>query len=261
MDLNNFEQSPDVASAQKKCVSQNRVPNQKKCVSQNRVPNEQSPDVAELYSPKRVALIAEKLELRPGEAMDLTTGWDFNIERHRDAARRYLTKARPKLLIGSPMCTMFSTLQNLTPWTCERDRKLEEAKVHMELTASMYRLQRSLGGHFLHEHPVAATSWKLKCIKDLEYEENVYITVADLCMYGLETRGDQKGSRVKAKKTTRFMTSSPEIARTLSVRCDRSHWHQALVSGRASKAQEYPERLCQAICKGLMKQLELDEII
>ena len=128
----------------------------------------------------------------------------------------------------------------------------------MEFTVAMYRIQRSLGGHFLHEHPATASSWKLKCVRDMMQEEGVHTTVADLCMYGLQTRGDSKGELVRAKKTTKFMTSSPEIARALSRRCDRSHWHQTLTSGRVEKAAIYPEGLCRAICRGLVKQLELD---
>ena len=35
-------------------------------------------DVAEVHSPPRVTLEAQKFSLRPGEAMDLRTGFDFN---------------------------------------------------------------------------------------------------------------------------------------------------------------------------------------
>ena len=49
-----------------------------------------------------------------GQSMDLTTGLDLTLSRHRNAAREYLRRAKPKLVIGSPMCTMFSSLQNLT---------------------------------------------------------------------------------------------------------------------------------------------------
>ena len=72
-----------------------------------------SHDIAEVYSPKRVTLEAAKYGLQPGEAMDLTTGWDFREERHREAARKYVRIMKPKLLIGSPECRMFSALQNL----------------------------------------------------------------------------------------------------------------------------------------------------
>ena len=43
------------------------------------------------------------------------------------------------------------------------------------------------------------------------------------------------------------------------MRCDKSHWHQPLVAGRASKAQEYPDGLCKAICRGLANQKRYDE--
>ena len=38
-----------------------------------------SVDVCEVFSPPRVGLEASKYGLQPGDAMDLTTGWDFNI--------------------------------------------------------------------------------------------------------------------------------------------------------------------------------------
>ncbi len=59
-------------------------------------------DVAEVYSPRRVTAEAKKWGLRPGDAMDLTNGWDFTLKRHRGAAKKYVKEARPKLLIGSP---------------------------------------------------------------------------------------------------------------------------------------------------------------
>ena len=104
---------------------------------------EHRPDIAEIYSPRRVTLEAVKFGMKAGEAMDLTTGLDFNDPRHRDAA---------------PMCTMFSTLQNLSRWSREKEQKLKEAKAHMEFALKMYREQRRLGGHFLHEHDIMEAS-------------------------------------------------------------------------------------------------------
>ena len=71
----------------------------------------ESPDVSEVYSPPRVTTTATSMGLKAGEAMDLLTGWDFTLKRHRDAALAYVKRARPSLLIGSPECTMFSMLQ------------------------------------------------------------------------------------------------------------------------------------------------------
>ena len=49
-----------------------------------------SVDVAEIYSPPRVALEAEKFGLKPGWSMDLTTVWDFRLKEDREKARKYV---------------------------------------------------------------------------------------------------------------------------------------------------------------------------
>ena len=43
-------------------------------------------DVAEIYSPPRVTEEAAKHRLVPGEALDLSTGWNFSFETDRQAA-------------------------------------------------------------------------------------------------------------------------------------------------------------------------------
>ena len=68
-----------------------------------------------------------KYGLQPGEAMDLRTGWDFSIQRHREAARRDALEVQPRLLIGSPECAMFSAWNTLHRWTSTRAARLEEA--------------------------------------------------------------------------------------------------------------------------------------
>ena len=81
-----------------------------------------SVDIAEMYSPPRITEEAQRFGLKPGEAMDLSTGWDFSKVEDRNKAWRYLHEKQPKLVIGSPMCTMFSTLQFLSRWTEEKTR-------------------------------------------------------------------------------------------------------------------------------------------
>ena len=59
-------------------------------------------DIAEMYSPPRCTAMAAEMGLKPGEAMDLTTGWGFTLERHRSAAREYMKRMQPKLVVGTP---------------------------------------------------------------------------------------------------------------------------------------------------------------
>ena len=69
--------------------------------------------VAEVYSPPRVAIEAEKFGLQPGWSMDLTNGWDFRQKEDRERAKKYVEEEKPLLLIGSPMCTYFSNMVHL----------------------------------------------------------------------------------------------------------------------------------------------------
>ena len=102
-------------------------------------------DIAEVYSPPRVAAEAAKRGLTAGESMDLTTGWDFRLQEHRAQARKYVKENEPKLLIGSPMCTMFSTLQNLSEWSEEKQKKWVEARMHIQFVCEPYE-ERIKGG-------------------------------------------------------------------------------------------------------------------
>ena len=56
------------------------------------------------------------------------------------------------------------------------------------------------------------------------------------------------------RKATKFACSSPLILDEISRRCDGSHNHQRLVDGRASRAQVYPPRLCEAMLRGIDRQ-------
>ena len=86
----------------------------------------------------------------------------------------------------------------------------------------------------------------------------VECTVGDQCMFGLKTKGLPGEPDMAAKKPMRFMSSAWCIVDELSITCDKSHSHQHLVCGRASKASEYPDGLCRAICCGLARQKKYD---
>ena len=75
--------------------------------------------IVELYSPKRVTGMADMMNLMPGMALDLSTNdtdgkpWDFNDPVKRSKAEDMVRDKRALLLIGSPMCSAFSSLQNI----------------------------------------------------------------------------------------------------------------------------------------------------
>ena len=104
----------------------------------------------------------------PGLALDLTTTnsrgepWDFNDPARREEAEKLIEEQQPQLLIGSPMCTAFSNIQNLHK--AKRDpqivaAEIEKARVHLKWCCKLYQRQIDRGAYFLHEHPRLATSW------------------------------------------------------------------------------------------------------
>ena len=91
-------------------------------------------------------------------------------------------------------------------------------------------------------------------MKVLMQDWEVQVCIADQCMYGLRTPGKDWKTLMLAKKTTKFITNGPGIARELRRRCDKSHGHQLLKQSRAKQAATYPPALCYAICTGLRNQ-------
>ena len=214
-------------------------------------------DIAEIYSPKRVTEAAALIGLRAGLAMDLTNGWDFTRQSHREAAKEYIRRVKPWLLIGSPECKMFSTLQNLSGPSPEKTEARKEAEGHMRFVCELYKLQVEGGRKFLHEHPAGASSWMLECVEAVRKLEGVIVTMADQCMYGLKTWStNRRVADTPAQKRTRFMTNSRAIAERLSKQCDKKHKHQVLLDGRAKQAAVYPRGLCEAISLGLKEDLQ-----
>lgn len=214
-----------------------------------------SVDIAEMYSPPRVTQEARRFGLNAGEAMDLVTGWDFAERDHRERAMRYINKHRPKLIVGSPMCTMFSSLQNLSKWTEEKERRWREDREHLKFMGEVYHKQINEGRWFLHEHPASASSWRLQEIRQVMSLPGVHVTIGDQCMFGLKTWGPDGRTWTRAKKSTKFMTNSVEISKELSQKCDRSHVHQRLTGARAGPSGRYLVELCRAICIGRMREL------
>ena len=126
--------------------------------------------VSEIYSPPRVTAAVKllpELKLIPGFALDLTVAdsdgrlWDFDDVVMRDRARKKLLDEKPMLLVGSPMCTAFSTWQRINnkirdPVTVKGE--LKRARQHLEFCVELYREQAKAGRYFLHEHPAYASS-------------------------------------------------------------------------------------------------------
>ena len=113
--------------------------------------------VSEVYSPPRVTAATKllpELQLMPGFALDLTTvdsdsrPWDFDEKVMRERALERVRREKPLLLVGSPMCTAFSTWQRINnkirdKYVVEAEKK--RAVMHLEFCIELYREQLKHG--------------------------------------------------------------------------------------------------------------------
>ena len=120
-------------------------------------------------SPRRGGARHARFGAIAGLVLDLTcceedaVRWGSNLQKRRDKAERLIDEQRHLMLIGSPMCTAFSNLQNTNK--ARRDpevlrAELGRARVHLQWCCKLYRKQLESDAYFLHEHPAYATSWK-----------------------------------------------------------------------------------------------------
>ena len=89
----------------------------------------------------------------------------------RERAPHKFRTEKPLLLVGSPMCTAFSTWQRVN--NAFRDEATVEAEkrravMHLEFCIQLYREQLKNGRSFLHEHPAFASSWQAEQMQELD---------------------------------------------------------------------------------------------
>eukprot|EP00435_Cladocopium_sp_Y103_P018369 s1110_g4.t1 len=142
--------------------------------------------IVEVYSPERVTGKAEEHGFQAGGALDLTTGWDFAKENHRQSALRLIRELQPALVILSPPCTEFSKLRFLPNFKRNPDqvrREEEEALQHLRFAVAIARIQLRAGRGFLFEHPRGATSWAHEELDQLRNEPGVFCAGVAGCSF------------------------------------------------------------------------------
>ena len=222
---------------------------------QNRKRGENLCDDAEIFSPPRTTLRAMQRGFKGGFSLDVLhedpwTGrkWDLRDAKTKEAARNLVRRVKPKLLIASPPCTLFSQLQNLSGGVKDRER-WNEAVQMVEFAVELCLLQHRAGRRFVFEHPAGASSWKLECLDKLREVAGVESVVLNMCRFGMVM--EDKLGKGMIYKPTRICTNSPTIAEKTGLRCVGGHRHVHLESGRAKHAARYPEALSDAFLDGL----------
>ena len=132
------------------------------------VKNMKALTVAEVFSPPRVAAMAEELGHRSGGSYDLQTGYDLSSSVDRMKCMKELRQADPDVLIICPPCSPFSLLQELNRGrTSESTWKLRlaEGKEHLAYGMKLYEWQIRRGKWAIFEHPATSRAWQEEVVQ------------------------------------------------------------------------------------------------
>ena len=171
----------------------------------------------ELEDMKRVVEVCNKYGLIKGDSFDLRTGFDLSDPGVQQRVSRRIIETEAALVILSPPCTKFSTLQALNihihgpEWEKAFEIEREQARKHIAYSIRLAKLQMKKGRYFLFEHPAHATSWGLPEMIELLSMDSVSTVIGDQCMYGLTTLSEDRKTQVPAKKPTQFASNGPCI--------------------------------------------------
>ena len=223
--------------------------------------------ICEAYSPPRMTARAAMHGLKPGWAYDLTRideddgmPWDLSRPDKQRKVKKRLAEDEPVMLIVSPMCGPFSTLQSVFNYPklpeSEVESKLLDAMEHVRFCLEICLEQYRNGRLFVFEHPAGAASWGMEAMKEMKQLDGVRTVKFDFCMLGMVTH-DEEGHEAAAQKRTQIMTNSQALATVLSeAQCRGEHRHAQLLGGRAKACQEYPDKFCDLVCMAVKRELE-----
>ena len=79
-----------------------------------------------------------------------------------EKAIHFLNETKPAVLILSPLCTMFSAMQNINIHKMKKrftKARVQKAVAHFAFTVLLCIKQAQRCGVFVLEHPVGASSW------------------------------------------------------------------------------------------------------
>ena len=223
-------------------------------------------DVAEIYTPPRFTPVASRYGLTPGFCVDLTTekpsGGHWDLSRTEDVREleQLQEREKPRLLIGSPPCKDFCRLLLFRISKEEMAERQEQGgKQHIRTAVDAYWRQLREGRHFLHEHPARSDSWKMPEIVEMSKDPRVHIVQGPMCRWKMALCDSQGTGFVR--KETKWMTSSPELAKVLQGTCSNykgRDWHRHIHlegGSRTAPSAQYPPGLVCAVLRSFRTQL------
>ena len=141
---------------------------------------------------------------------------------------------KPWLLIGSPMCTIFSAIQALNKKKMGSKRwraAYAYGLSHLLFALELYAVQIKAGRYMLHEHPLSASSWRVPEVVEFMTLHGLTRVRGDMCCFNMVQKDVEGWALIK--KPTGYMCNSLYIRSELERKCSGGHKHIPLMSGRA----------------------------
>ena len=208
-------------------------------------------DVLEVFG-RTVSATASRRGLRSCP-FDLKVGKDLSQLDMRIEVFRMIEQRRPKLLVTSPPCTMYSKLQRL--WNIKRmspeeyTRRKAIADEYLRFAHTCNKIQHNAGRFFAHEHPAGASSWTEDSTQAVVTLPGTHNALFDQCQFGLTS---PRGTPLKKK--TRILCNSARLFCALNgCTCRRgSHVHKPIMGSEngyrlSTWSENYPPALCNAL--------------
>ena len=208
-------------------------------------------DVLEVFG-RTVSAIASRRGLSSCP-FDLKVGKDLSQLETRCEVFRTIEQRRPKLLVTSPPCTMYSKLQRL--WNIKRmspeeyTRRKAIADEYLWFAHTCNKIQHNAGRFFAHEHPAGASSWTEDSTQAVVTLPGTYNALFDQCQFGLTS---PRGTPLK--KQTRILCNNVRLFNALhGCKCRRGlHTHKPIMGSEAGHrlstwSEVYPQALCNAL--------------
>ena len=208
-------------------------------------------DVLEVFG-RTVSAIASRRGLSSCP-FDLKVGKDLSQLETRCEVFRTIEQRRPKLLVTSPPCTMYSRLQQL--WNVknmspeEYNRRKAIADEYLQFSHTCNKVQHNAGRSFAHEHPAGASSWKEDSTQAVLNLPGMYNALFDQCQFGLVS---PRGTPLK--KRTRILCNNVQLFNALhGCNCrPGSHVHCVIMGCEdgyrlSTWSENYPLALCHAM--------------
>eukprot|EP00959_Pyramimonas_sp_CCMP1952_P424693 8895276-Pyramimonas_sp.AAC.1 len=178
----------------------------------------------ELFPPPRISPFLQDRGLKEALSWDIDTGWDFMDPGDRRKALSQIEEVEPWSVALEPPCNAFSQILAIGREHISAEKALEKRLKGLTLlrvAVQVAQMQHQRGRKFFLEHPVGASSWSAKCLRELATSEGMFLVTVDLCRFGL-----QVSKEGKSKKPTRILTNDEQLFKTLQGhRCECQEPH------------------------------------